>query len=52
MEILEVEIMNWLAASEDVRKLQVRNLVKRAFKLREKETYALVFTMEGLILGQ
>ena len=44
--------MNWLARKEETRRIPVRNLVNKPFKLKPKESYALVFSMEGIIIGE
>ena len=36
VEILEVEVMNWLASKEEIRKQLIKNMIKKSFKLAQK----------------
>lgn len=44
--------MNWLSSKEEIRKMEIVNLVKKKFKLKQKEAYALVFRTSGSLSGE
>jgi len=52
VEIVQVEVMNWLASNERIRPWQVKNIVNKRFTLAAKESYGLAFTTEGSLAGE